>query len=289
MRNLLWLIPEFNILLHYHTYISIVAYAIVFVMFVLSLRKDVVKYQIGQIAWSVLIMFMVVFQTRAVIYNIFNGLFWFVYPASLVIMNDTFAYFFGKAFGKKFFSSQFLSLSPNKTWEGFIGGGICTILCGFFLSRYLGSVKYFACPYGQPHCTPHRVFIPVPHEIHWDIITQLTGRTSFNLAPIQYHGIVMSCFASLVAPFGGFFASAIKRAYDIKDFDSIIPGHGGFMDRLDCQFIMAFYVWVHCNTFISTSITNIIGTVLVLNRDYQVAFVEQFKEHLIKQGLLLNS
>ncbi|EOD40933.1 phosphatidate cytidylyltransferase [Emiliania huxleyi CCMP1516] len=38
-------------------------------------------------------------------------------------------------------------------------------------------------------------------------------------------------FASLVAPFGGFFASGIKRAYKIKDFSAIIPGHGGVFDR----------------------------------------------------------
>ena len=38
------------------------------------------------------------------------------------------------------------------------------------------------------------------------------------IAPVQLHGIVMATFASLVAPFGGFFASAVKRAFKIKDF-----------------------------------------------------------------------
>uniref|UniRef100_A0A7S2U212 phosphatidate cytidylyltransferase n=1 Tax=Lotharella oceanica TaxID=641309 RepID=A0A7S2U212_9EUKA len=55
---------------------------------------------------------------------------------------------------------------------------------------------------------------------------------------------------SLVAPFGGFFASAIKRAYDIKDFDALIPGHGGIMDRMDCQFIMIMFTGVYYHTFI---------------------------------------
>ena len=44
--------------------------------------------------------------------------------------------------------------------------------------------------------------------------------------------------------------SAIKRAYNKKDFDSFIPGHGGLTDRMDCQFIMALAAFVHYNTFV---------------------------------------
>jgi hypothetical protein len=53
-----------------------------------------------------------------------------------------------------------------------------------------------------------------------------------------------------VSPFGGFYASAIKRTYGLKDFDSVIPGHGGVMDRMDCQFITALFTTVYYNTFI---------------------------------------
>lgn len=41
-------------------------------------------------------------------------------------------------------------------------------------------------------------------------------------------------FASLAGPFAGFFASGMKRAYQIKDFSNTLPGHGGFVDRFDC-------------------------------------------------------
>lgn len=68
--------------------------------------------------------------------------------------------------------------------------------------------------------------------------------------PVQMHALGLAMFASLVAPFGGFLASAIKRAYHLKDFDSLIPGHGGVMDRMDCQFLMALCTWVHYNTFV---------------------------------------
>lgn len=55
--------------------------------------------------------------------------------------------------------------------------------------------------------------------------------------PYQLHLLVFAIFASLVAPFGGFFASGFKRAFDIKDFGHSIPGHGGMTDRMDCQYV----------------------------------------------------
>ena len=47
--------------------------------------------------------------------NILAGLFWFLFPVSLVICNDSMAYFCGMAFGRKFIKRDFLgALSPNK-------------------------------------------------------------------------------------------------------------------------------------------------------------------------------
>mmetsp|Transcript_19950 Transcript_19950/g.14395 ORF Transcript_19950/g.14395 Transcript_19950/m.14395 type:complete len:98 (+) Transcript_19950:1058-1351(+) len=48
--------------------------------------------------------------------------------------------------------------------------------------------------------------------------------------------LCFAVFSSLAAPFAGFFASGMKRVYDIKDFGTILPGHGGFVDRFDCHF-----------------------------------------------------
>jgi len=63
----------------------------------------------------------------------------------------------------------------------------------------------------------------------------------------------MSIFASVIGPFGGFFASGFKRAFKIKDFGDVIPGHGGIMDRFDCQFLMATFVNVYIHSFIKTT------------------------------------
>jgi phosphatidate cytidylyltransferase len=61
--------------------------------------------------------------------NIFNGIFWLFFPASCIIVNDIMAYFSGITFGKKFIKKEFLKLSPNKTWEGFIGESSPTRCC----------------------------------------------------------------------------------------------------------------------------------------------------------------
>lgn len=69
-----------------------------------------------------------------------SGLFWFLFPVSLVICNDCFAFFCGKLFGRKFIKTPFLRLSPNKTWEGFIGAFVCTIVYAFFSSAFISQV-----------------------------------------------------------------------------------------------------------------------------------------------------
>ena len=119
---------------------------------------------------------------------------WMLYSVVLVIINDTMAYVFGMSIGKH---PLLPAISPKKTWEGFLGATLSTLVAAWF----------------------------------W--------------LPEKKDAIYLSLFASLVAPFGGFLASVIKRAYGEKDFGSLIPGHGGLVDRLDCQLIMAPFVYLY--------------------------------------------
>lgn len=64
------------------------------------------------------------------------------------------------------------------------------------------------------------------------------------------HAVVLSSFASIIAPFGGFLASGFKRAFKVKDFSGLIPGHGGFADRMDCQFIMGLFTYIYVHNFV---------------------------------------
>ena len=79
-------------------------------------------------------------------HNVMNGLFWFCFPVLLVVINDIMAYVCGMSMGRKFINRPFLKLSPNKTWEGFIGGGICTIILGFYLAKLLSKFTWMTCP-----------------------------------------------------------------------------------------------------------------------------------------------
>ena len=78
--------------------------------------------------------------------NIFNGVIWFVLPVLLVCSNDTFAYICGFFLGKKYFKLPLINLSPKKSWEGFIGGGILTLIWGFIFSAFLAGFPMFYCP-----------------------------------------------------------------------------------------------------------------------------------------------
>lgn len=81
-------------------------------------------------------------QAHFVMNNIFEGLFWFFVPVSLVITNDIFAYICGMTFGR----TPLIKLSPKKTWEGFVGAWFFTLLWGFLTTHVLIRSSYFICP-----------------------------------------------------------------------------------------------------------------------------------------------
>ena len=62
-----------------------------------------------------------------------------------------------------------------------------------------------------------------------------------SIAPAVIYTIIYALFASIIAPFFGFFASGFKRAVGIKDFATTLPGHGGLIDRLDCISIVSAF------------------------------------------------
>ncbi|KAK1378337.1 Phosphatidate cytidylyltransferase [Heracleum sosnowskyi] len=235
----------------YHMVTCYFLYIAGFMWFILTLKKKMYKYQFGQYAWTHMILIVVFTQSSFTVANIFEGIFWFLLPASLIVINDIAAYVFGFFFGK----TPLIKLSPKKTWEGFIGASVTTIISAFVLANVLGQSQWLTCPRkdlstGWLHCDPGPLFKPeyfavpgwFPDWFPWKEIQVL---------PVQWHALLLGLFASIIAPFGGFFASGFKRAFKIKDFGDSIPGHGGMTDRMDCQMVMAVFAYIYHQSFVT--------------------------------------
>ena len=131
----------------------------------------------------------------------------------------------------------------------------------------------------------------------------LINKETLAIYPFFLHTFWMSLFASIIGPFGGFFASGFKRAFKIKDFGDIIPGHGGIMDRLgnsqivrvniiiifrfDCQFLMATFVNVYIHSFINLPTPGkIIQQVFLLLPEEQLELFRELETSLLQRGIL---
>lgn len=115
----------------------------------------------------------------------------------LVWASDIGAYVFGMALGQKFGKKLFPSISPKKSWVGYWGGLIVTVAVSLLL--------YFT---------------------HAWSVSGLFGFT-------WYHSVLIAVVMHVFGAYGDLFESQWKRYYDRKDSGTIIPGHGGLLDRLD--------------------------------------------------------
>ncbi|CAO3636635.1 unnamed protein product [Cunninghamella echinulata] len=197
--------------------IGFLSYTLWFCVSISLFEPTQLKNQMGHFCWVQMINLYCTTQVYILGFNLQYGLYWFILPCSLVVCNDISAYLWGKWFG----SRKLTKLSPNKTIEGFIGALVTTVLFGFWFASWLGQYPY---------------------------LIKLTD-SNINLG---YHGLLMGIYASIAAPFGGFFASSIKRIKGMKDFAGCIPGHGGITDRMDCQLLMGIFTLVYYQYYFSS-------------------------------------
>lgn len=138
---------------------------------------------------------------------------WFVW---LILIgasgSDTFAYLVGKLIGKHHFSE----LSPKKTVEGCVGGVLGAAL--------LAGIYSFFLPQGAAQM------------FQWDIHVVF---------------VCIGVLCSVVSQMGDLVASAMKRNYGIKDYSSLIPGHGGILDRFDSILFVSPLVYYLLFWFVS--------------------------------------
>lgn len=111
------------------------------------------------------------------------------------------------------------------------------------------------------HPLPFTCQTLLPADLATAVVTGLTRlspgwqeaarQVSLTCLPMQLHAVVLATFASLIAPFGGFFASGFKRGFKIKDFGDSIPGHGGMTDRMDCQVVMSVFSYIYLTSYVA--------------------------------------
>ena len=124
--------------------------------------------------------------------------FLFIYVILGVIFNDMGAYFIGLLFGKHKMNER---ISPKKTWEGFIGGVVFSIIVSTMFALICALIE--------------KPILPI-----------------FDLSHL-YYVIIISILIPLISDVGDFVFSSVKRTFGVKDFSNLLPGHGGVLDRID--------------------------------------------------------
>ncbi|MGP1590367.1 MAG: phosphatidate cytidylyltransferase [Prevotella sp.] len=126
--------------------------------------------------------------------------FYYLLPLSVFIFlwtSDTGAYCVGSLFGKH---KLFPRISPAKSWEGSIGGGVLVLVAAFLVS----------------------------------LLDQNHGNLS-GLNTLQWLGLGL--VVTIFGTWGDLVESLIKRTLGIKDSGTILPGHGGMLDRFDSSLL----------------------------------------------------
>jgi phosphatidate cytidylyltransferase len=127
-----------------------------------------------------------------------HGLQWILLAFLCTWACDSAAYLVGRAIGRRPFSPV---ISPKKTWEGTVGGMVAATLTG------LVAVPLLGLP----------VLLPVGLPVGLRIVAALLLGLAISIAAVA----------------GDLSESLLKRQLGIKDSGTLIPGHGGVLDRVD--------------------------------------------------------
>ena len=149
------------------------------------------------------------------------GAFWLLYLLLVVWAGDIFAYFVGRSLGRHLMAPR---ISPKKTWEGAAASVAASLLVGSLLFTYALQISSFL--------------------LRARLIERRDGL--FGLEKPDWLPIVLLTIAvNIAAQLGDLVESLIKRGAGVKDSGTILPGHGGMLDRIDALLFAAPVLWFY--------------------------------------------
>lgn len=149
------------------------------------------------------------------------GAFYVLYLLLVVWAGDIFAYFIGKSIGRHLMAPR---ISPKKTWEGAAASVIASVVVGWLLFRYAQPLSSALLRAG--------------------LIQRRDGMFGLE-QPAMVPVILLTILLNVAAQLGDLVESLIKRGAGVKDSGSILPGHGGMLDRIDALLFAAPVLWYY--------------------------------------------
>jgi phosphatidate cytidylyltransferase len=147
------------------------------------------------------------------------GAIWTIYTLLAVWAGDIFAYFVGKSLGRHRMSPE---ISPKKTWEGAVASIMASVIVGTLWMQHAPGISSTLLRIGLI-----------------DRRDGMFGLEQPQLWPI----ILLSAAVNIAAQLGDLVESLIKRGAGVKDSGTILPGHGGMLDRIDAMLFAVPVVW----------------------------------------------
>ncbi len=150
-----------------------------------------------------------------------SGAFLLLFLLFVVWAGDIFAYFVGRSLGRHLMSPR---ISPRKTWEGTLASLIASLAVGILLYQY-------ALPISTALLNAH-------------LIEKKDGLFALEKAPL-WPTLLLSAAVNGAAQLGDLVESLIKRGAGVKDSGTLLPGHGGMLDRIDALLFAAPVLWYY--------------------------------------------
>ncbi len=156
-----------------------------------------------------------------------NSALFLLFLMLLVWSGDIAAYYVGRAIGKHKLAPR---ISPAKTWEGAIASVVGAALVGVLLFHSLDAIYNFFARIHLVSAIQGSVF-------------GLNQPPKFAPVPISL-AILFAICVNVSAQLGDLVESMLKRGGGVKDSGTLLPGHGGVLDRIDALLFAAPVGWI---------------------------------------------